>query len=230
MFSSMGDVVIPAGHRQLSGVLDVPADAQGLVLFAHSSRLSPRNRFLAQVLHEAGFGTLSADLLTPAEAPLSPEAIDIDLLADRILQAASWLQGLSNIGLLPVALFGAGVGSAAALAVAASNPGWFRAIVCRGGRPDLAWDALPQVEAPTLFVVGSRDAEALQCCQNAETRLQCVSQVRVIAGATYLLDEPGALNALAEHSLRWFERYLPVDRHADAEEIDVESTLYALEV
>jgi putative phosphoribosyl transferase len=228
MFSSMGDVLIPAGRRQLSGVLAVPGEARGLVLFAHSSRNSPRNRFLAEVLHEAGFGTLLADLLTPAEANVAIESIDVDLLADRILETASWLQGLPHIGALPLALLGADAGSAAALAVAAGSPGWFRAIVCRGGRPDLAWDALPHVEAPTLFVVGSRDNKALRCCGGAQARLQCVHELRVIPGATHLFAEPGALNALAEHSVRWLERYLPDDQ-AVVEAEEIEDRQYAVQ-
>jgi putative phosphoribosyl transferase len=209
-------VVIPAGGVRLSGTLTLPPYPLGVVVFAHgsgSSRFSPRNRFVADGLVAANFGTLLFDLLTPAEAEARANVFDIALLAERLGAATAWLAARPATADLAIGYFGASTGAAAALVAAAraGEGGGGRAIgavVSRGGRPDLAGDALGRVTAPTLLIVGGLDVAVLEWNRAALTRLAGVRQLAVVPRATHLFEEPGALEHAALLATRWFERYL----------------------
>jgi dienelactone hydrolase len=186
-----------------------------VVLFAHgsgSSRHSPRNRHVAQVLHDGGFATLLLDLLTPREESIDSRTgelrFDIPLLARRLVGALDWLARDGSLGALPVGLFGASTGGGAALVAAAERPARVRAVVSRGGRPDLADAALPRVQAPTLLIVGGRDEEVLALNRAAERRMHGTVHLAVVPGATHLFEEPGALDEVARLATEWFARHL----------------------
>lgn len=201
------DVIVTAGNAQLTGHLLVPPSAVGVVLFAHgsgSSRLSPRNQYVAEVLVEAGFATLLLDLLSEEEARERTAVFDIALLASRLEAATEWLLREEGLSRLPVAYFGASTGAAAALWAAADRGGQIAAVVSRGGRPDLAGERLGDVVAPTLLIVGGADAEVLELNQMAQRRLRCENRLEVIPGATHLFEEPGALEAVAHAARDWF--------------------------
>jgi putative phosphoribosyl transferase len=204
-------VLVDVDPVELPGDLVVPAGAVGVVIFAHgsgSSRLSPRNRQVADRLNEAGIGTLLFDLLTPAEGEDRANVFDIELLASRLEGARRWLQRSPELAVVPVGYFGASTGAAAAL-VAGSKPDVeVGAIVSRGGRPDLAGDALARVRAPTLLIVGGADVEVLELNRRAERHLICEKRLDVIDGATHLFEEPGALERVSELAADWFARYL----------------------
>ena len=205
------DVEIRTGDTVLSGHLTVPAGADGLVVFAHgsgSSRHSPRNRFVAAVLVEAGLGTLLFDLLTQDEELLRTNVFDIDLLAGRLGAVAAWTRHADRLADLPIGFFGASTGAAAALRAAADPSCDVAAIVSRGGRPALAGTALGAVRAPTLLVVGGRDPMVLTLNQEARAQLRCPSELAVVPGATHLFEEPGTLRAAAELARDWFLRHL----------------------
>jgi alpha-beta hydrolase superfamily lysophospholipase len=203
-----------AGVR-LSGDLALPRKVDGLVLFAHgsgSSRKSARNRAVAETLVEAGFATLLLDLLTGAEdqreAAGARLRFDMDVMAARVTGAVEWL-GLERATRdLPLGLFGASTGAAAALIAAARQPARVRAVVSRGGRPDLADDDLEEVEAPTLLIVGGADPEVLDLNRMAFDRLRCTRELVVVPGASHLFEEPGALEAVARRARAWFEEHL----------------------
>ena len=201
------EVDVDVGALELPGHLAVPADAIGVVVFAHgsgSSRHSPRNQFVADRLGAAGLATLTFDLLTDAEARDRRNVFDIGLLASRLIRAVEWVRRQRVVGNLPVALFGASTGAAAAL-VAASDPALpLTAVVSRGGRPDLAGDRLGHVSAPTLLIVGGDDTTVLGLNRDAARRLQCEHQLTVVPGATHLFEEPGALDAVASLAADWF--------------------------
>lgn len=204
-------VEIPVDHRNLSGILTLPHNTKGLVLFAHgsgSSRRSPRNQFVAGVLHDTGIGTLLFDLLQKSEADDQTNVFDINKLTQRLEAAAAWAHQQPNTGKLPLGYFGASTGAAAALVVAARRKIPVAAVVSRGGRPDLASDFLPQVEAPTLLIVGGHDYEVLELNRQALARLQCEKELTLVRGATHLFEEPGALMQVAMLASAWFERYL----------------------
>lgn len=210
------EVSIPVEGDVTSGTISVPRHARGVVLFAHgsgSSRHSPRNRSIADALERAGLATLLVDLLTPEEAreDESTRALrfDIGLLTARVLDAITWLEREAKN--LPIGLFGASTGAAAALAAAADRPEVVRAVVSRGGRPDLAGAALADVAAPTLLIVGSADPEVLALNRQALTRLRCDKSLAVVPGATHLFEEPGALEEVAELAAAWFLRHVPTD-------------------
>lgn len=196
---------------RLAGHLTVPADARGLVVFAHgsgSSRHSPRNRFVARTLNEAGFGTFLLDLLTPAEEETRASVFDVERLATRLAAVTRQLRGEPGLVHLPVGYFGASTGAAAAL-VAAAEPGVrVGAIVSRGGRPDLAGNRLGLVHAPTLLIVGGRDHTVLELNRHALAELQCPHRLSVVPGATHLFEENGALEVVAELARDWFAKYL----------------------
>jgi putative phosphoribosyl transferase len=199
----------------LDGTLTVPAGAAGVVLFAHgsgSSRHSPRNRFVAAALHEAGLGTLLFDLLTTteeeAEALTGHLRFDIELLTERLVGATGWLAGEPSVGSLPLGYFGASTGAAAALAAAARQPERVGAVVSRGGRPDLAPRDLPDVRAPTLLIVGGADTPVIDMNQTALRLLTCEKRLTIVPGATHLFEEPGALERVAELAAEWFGRHL----------------------
>jgi pimeloyl-ACP methyl ester carboxylesterase len=192
----------------LPGELEVPAGASGLVIFAHgsdSSRHSPRNQYVADVLNEAGLATLLFDLLTPAEAPDRRNVFDIELLASRLTATREW--AVESVGRLPVGYFGASTGGAAALWSAAQTE--VRAVVSRGGRIDLAGPRLASVTAPTLLIVGERDDDVLRFNRDSQRALRCTNQLEIVAGATHLFPEPGALEQVAELARDWFLRALP---------------------
>ena len=195
---------------ELPGRLAVPSKPAGLVLFAHgsgSSRSSPRNMHVAGVFHEAGLGTLLFDLLTEEEAADRDNVFDIPLLAERVREAVQFVASLDTVRHLPVGLFGASTGAAAALA-AATGDRRVRAVVSRGGRPDLAASALVAVHAPTLLIVGGEDRDVLELNREAFDLLQCQKQLAVIPRATHLFEEPGTLDEAAELAAAWFINHL----------------------
>jgi putative phosphoribosyl transferase len=201
------------GGRKLAGDLVVPADAQGLVIFAHgsgSSRLSPRNRYVASVLQSHRLGTLLLDLLTEAEADDRRKVFDIPLLAERLGEAIDWCRASRRRELhdLGIGLFGASTGAGAALVAAAARPDNVAAVVSRGGRPDLAAGALTEVRAPTLLIVGGDDDVVLQLNREALAQMRCESELQVVPGATHLFEEPGTLERVAALAAAWFDRHL----------------------
>jgi putative phosphoribosyl transferase len=205
------DVVVAVDGVHLGARLTVPPDAHGVVAFAHgtgSGRRSPRNRHVAEVLVEAGFGTLLLDLLTPAEETDRHHVFDIDLLATRLRGASAWLAGERLTAHLPLGYFGASTGAGAALVAAAAEPERVRAVVSRGGRPDLAGDALTRVVAPTLLVVGGRDETVLQLNRRALARMTCPKALEVVPTATHLFEEPGTLDQVASLATSWFGHHL----------------------
>jgi putative phosphoribosyl transferase len=196
---------------RLFGDLATPAESLGLVIFAHgsgSSRRSPRNRSVALSLNEAGFGTLLFDLLTPEEEFDRSNVFDVDLLADRLVGATEWLRRQREAHHLPVGYFGASTGAAAALIAAAELRSEIRAVVSRGGRPDLAASRLANVVSPTLLIVGEDDWTVLQLNREARAMLRCHSELEIVPGATHLFEEPGALERVASLAAGWFSRYL----------------------
>lgn len=195
----------------LQGDLALPPDPQGVVVFAHgsgSSRLSARNRFVASTLTEVGIGTLLVDLLTTDEEHERTNVFDIDLLADRLSAIARWLLHWPDSVGLSLGYFGASTGGGAALVAAARGDPRVAAVVSRGGRPDLAGDWLPRVTAPTLLLVGGRDASVLDLNREAYSRLLCPKRLVVVPGATHLFEEPGTLEAVAALAANWFRRFL----------------------
>jgi len=212
-------VLIPADGRSLKGILAVPADAKGVVVFAHGSgsgRLSPRNQLVARSLQEVGLATLLMDLLDEEEAENRDKVFDIELLAGRLRSTADWLSQEDQTNILRLGYFGASTGAGAALLAAAEQPGVVEAVVSRGGRPDLAWEHLPSVQAPTLLIVGGNDGVVVQLNEEALRLLQCPKELVVIPGATHLFPERGALEQVARLAGDWFVRYLaPGSRSVD---------------
>ena len=212
-------VQVPAGTVTLDGNLTLPEYAQAIVLFAHgsgSSRHSPRNRYVARVLNEAKLATLLIDLLTLHEEVIDTRTahlrFDIDLLAERLVDATDWLTQFPDTKHLPIGYFGASTGPAAALAAAAVRPDVVGAVVSRGGRPDLAGSALPRVRAPTLLIVGGDDRQVIELNRAAIAQLRCEKQLVIVPAATHLFEEPGALDEVARLARDWFQRYLiPVE-------------------
>jgi putative phosphoribosyl transferase len=204
-------VVVDAEGVSLPGDLSVPSRAPGIVLFAHgsgSSRRSPRNRFVADVLTESGLGTLLFDLLTPGEERNRENVFDIGLLARRLGAATRWLRTLPIAQNRALGYFGASTGAGAALEAAARSEVPISAVVSRGGRPDLAGEWLPKVTAPTLLIVGGHDGTVLALNREAFERLRCPKRLEVVAGATHLFEEPGTLEAAARLAKDWFARHL----------------------
>lgn len=208
-------VQIPIDSTMLEGSLVLPEDTHSLVLFAHgsgSSRFSPRNNFVAQVLQREGIGTLLMDLLTEEEDTVYETRFDIDLLTERLLLATRWLREQADTKRLVIGYFGASTGAAAALkaaAISAASPGTsIGAVVSRGGRPDLAKGALVHVQSPTLLIVGGNDTVVLQLNGEAYERLAGTKQLVIVPGATHLFEEPGALEEVARLATEWFKRYL----------------------
>ena len=209
------EVQILAGRTMLWGDLVVPDSAGGVVLFAHasgSSRLSPRNRYVAQVLQRACLATLLMDLLTPDDEALDAQTaalrFDIELLARRLIEVTSWLIDHPQTSLLPIGYFGASTGAAAALVAAANHPNSVEAVVSRGGRPDLAGEALRRVVTPTLLIVGGRDPLVLELNRKAFAELPGEKKLEIVPGATHLFEEPGALESVADLARSWFVLYL----------------------
>jgi putative phosphoribosyl transferase len=204
---------VAIGTRRLGGALEIPENPIGLALFAHgsgSSRFSPRNAFVAEALRERGCATLLMDLLTRNEARDRRNVFDIPLLAARVVEAIDWAAAEPALAALPIGLFGASTGAAAALAAAAQRPQRIGAVVSRGGRPDLAGDALGEVRAPTLLIVGGLDHEVLEL-NKAALRLLPDARLDVVPGATHLFEEPGALERVVALAADWFAAKLPRD-------------------
>jgi pimeloyl-ACP methyl ester carboxylesterase len=207
------DVQIRSGAAQLNGDLSIPAGAQGVVLFAHgsgSSRHSPRNQFVARTIREAGVGTLLFDLLTKEEEAVDMQTaqlrFDIGLLATRLIDATYWIKG--QLDYLKVGYFGSSTGGGAALVAAAQLGDSVGAVVSRGGRPDLAGDALPKVESPTLLIVGGLDYPVIEMNKAALSRMHCEKELKIVPGATHLFEEPGTLEQVADLAAEWFQRQL----------------------
>jgi len=204
------NVRIRADAIQLDGALGVPRDAAAIVVFAHgsgSSRLSPRNTHVAQVLRHAGIATLLFDLLTEREAADRANVFDMQLLADRLRAATVWIRQSEATRALHVGYFGASTGAAAALSAAATDP-TIGAVVSRGGRPDLAASALPRVQAPTLLIVGGDDTLVMHLNQEAYAQLTCEKQLTIVPGASHLFEEPGTLDEVTRLATEWFSGHL----------------------
>ena len=208
-------VRVVAADETLEGNLSLPDDAQGIVVFVHgsgSSRHSPRNRYVARILNDGGLATLLVDLLTEDEEAIdmltADLRFDIELLSQRVIGATDWLKKNPDTRDLAIGYFGASTGAAAALVAAAERPDVVRAVVSRGGRPDLAGPALERVRAPTLLIVGGNDFPVIEMNRAALKQLQCEKRLEIIPGATHLFEEPGALNQVAMLARSWFERYL----------------------
>lgn len=208
------EIEIPVGDAVLYGALKIPDNASGIVVFAHgsgSSRHSPRNRMVARELRAGGLGTLLFDLLTPAEervdAITREHRFDIPLLTRRLVDVTDWLMEARG-GDLRVGYFGSSTGAAAALIAAAVTPHEIRAVVSRGGRTDLAGDALDDVQAATLFIVGGSDLQVLALNRESLARLNCEKALHIVPGATHLFDEPGTLEEVASVARDWFVRHL----------------------
>jgi len=205
------EIVIPAEGRQLPGHLTIPSGARGLVVFAHGSgsgRHSPRNQAVARALNDAGLGTLLFDLLSPDEEADRANVFDIPLLAGRLGAATAWLLDQDDARTLPIGFFGASTGAGAALWAAAEPDSPVRAIVSRGGRPDLAGARLKSVRAPTLLIVGGRDEAVIEMNRDAARQLPAEHRIEIVPGATHLFEEAGALEAVADLATRWFLEHL----------------------
>lgn len=195
----------------LEGMLKIPSNAKGLVLFSHgsgSSRHSPRNNYVATILNNSGLASLLIDLLSPEEDEIYKTRFNIDLLASRLTDVVQWLMASSLTKKLPLGLFGSSTGAAAAIAVAASLKKTIKAVVSRGGRPDLALKALGNITAPTLFIVGGNDTEVLHLNEKAFEFLICEKKMEIIPYATHLFEEPGCLEEVAKVSSAWFNKHL----------------------
>jgi dienelactone hydrolase len=208
-------VRISSGTVSLDGDLAVPSEARGVVLFAHgsgSSRHSSRNRYVAKELRRGGMATLLMDLLTreeeEADAHTGHLRFDIDLLAGRLRSATRWLRAEAETARLPIGYFGASTGGGAALVAAADSPDAVAAVVSRGGRPDLAGEALPRVLAPTLLIVGGRDGPVIAMNRDAFGQLRCEKRMEIVAGASHLFEEPGTLEEVARLASEWFDRHV----------------------
>ncbi len=216
----MTTVAVPSGSLRLPGDLVIPDDAIGVVAFAHgsgSSRQSPRNRAVAAVLEDAGLATLLFDLLTPTEETDRRNVFDVAMLGARLDDAVAWLATQPATQVMPVGLFGASTGAAAAMIAAATPGSPVRAIVSRGGRPDLADEMLPNVRAPVLLLVGGRDEQVLEWNRQAAARLRnTVHRLVVVPGATHLFEEPGALDIVAEAARDWFLDHLAARRSSSS--------------
>jgi putative phosphoribosyl transferase len=212
-------VSFPAEHVTLEGTLGVPPDGVGIVLFAHgsgSSRFSARNRYVARVLRDAGLGTLLLDLLSRSEEVIDDVTrqlrFDIPMLADRLVAAIDWLAHQPETAPLSVGLFGANTVGGAALMAATARRDRVGAVVSRGGRPDLAGEALPMVDAPTLLLVGQRDEQVIELNERARRQMHAPVALEIIPRATHLFEEPGTLEEVARQARDWFLRYLPEAR------------------
>jgi dienelactone hydrolase len=208
-------VRIPIGDQWLHGDLGLPAQAQGIVVFAHgsgSSRHSKRNQYVARVLESRGLATLLIDLLTPREEAIDEVTtqyrFDIEMLADRLAAIVDWLGDKSETAPLKIGLFGASTGGGAALMAAAARPKTIATVVSRGGRPDLAGAALPRVTAPTLLIVGGLDGVVIQMNRDAMRQMRAEVALEIVPGATHLFEEPGTLERVAELAGNWFTQHL----------------------
>jgi len=206
-------ISIAEAQVTLEGMLNIPQNAHGMVLFAHgsgSSRFSPRNNFVAEVLRKAGLGTLLLDLLSQEEDKNYETRFDITLLSKRLITVAHWLKKQPETKHLPIGLFGSSTGAAAALEVAAVMGEEIHAVVSRGGRPDMAMEVLGSVVSPTLLIVGGNDFGVIELNQEAYEELTCIKKIVIVPNATHLFEEPGCLEAVARIASEWFMKYLHV--------------------
>lgn len=208
-------VSIPFGNIKIDGLFHIPSDMQGIVLFAHgsgSSHLSPRNQYIARMLQKSKIATLLFDLLTPQEDEIDEHTMqfrfDIKLLAERLVAATDWVHQNQAFAEQSIGYFGASTGGGAALVAAAEEQGIVKAVVSRGGRPDLAGAALPIVSAATLLIVGGDDSVVLELNEQAWQQLNCVKKLEIVPGATHLFEEPGKLEEVGRLATNWFEKYL----------------------
>jgi putative phosphoribosyl transferase len=211
----MTEVQIHAEREVLSGNLNLPKGASALVLFAHgsgSSRHSPRNQFVARTLNDAGLGTLLFDLLTQEEEAIDVQTrelrFNIHLLAERLVHATKWVKQQDQIRYLRIGYFGSSTGGAAALVAAVDVAQDVGAVVSRGGRPDLAGEALPKVQAPTLLIVGGNDDIVIELNEQARDKMRCEVKLEIVSGATHLFEEPGALEKVAKLASDWFVKHI----------------------
>lgn len=206
------EIDIPADGVTLKGDLHIPTDSKGLVVFSHgsgSSRLSPRNRFVAGTLESNGFATLLFDLLTEEEDMDYNQRFDIDLLTKRLIAVTNWLRQQSDYSEFDIGFFGSSTGAASALKAAASlGNDIVKAVVSRGGRPDLAMDVLSNVESPTLLLVGGLDTQVIELNKKAYDRLECEKELTIIPGASHLFEEEGKLEQVTRHANQWFLKHL----------------------
>lgn len=205
------DINIPLSSVTLKGELALPENAMGIVVFSHgsgSSRFSPRNKMVAELMQQHGMGTLLFDLLTEEEDHVYENRFDIDMLVGRLIEATEWLMQYKATKKLPVAYFGASTGAASALRAAAYFGKNIKAVVSRGGRPDLALNALPMVTAPTLLIVGQMDVPVIKMNKLAFDQLKCIKVMKIIPGATHLFEEPGKLMEVADMAIDWYKEYL----------------------
>lgn len=203
--------IVHVGERSLEGLLNLPAEPGGFVIFAHgsgSSRHSPRNSHVANALNRRGLGTLQFDLLTETEAMDRANVFDIPLLGRRVIEAVRWVREDAEVNRYSIGLFGASTGAAAALIAAAEMPESIRAVVSRGGRPDLAASVLGRVRSPTLLIVGGADDVVIKLNQQALKELACEKELQIIPGATHLFEEPGTLDQVIVAAGNWFESHL----------------------
>jgi putative phosphoribosyl transferase len=208
-------IEIPVQDAILEGDLILPEEAKNLIIFVHgsgSSRFSPRNQFVAQILNQAGFATLLFDLLTHKEEEIDEMTGDyrfnIELLAERLIKVTDWITSNSETKKLSIGYFGASTGAAAALLAAAKRPKQIHAVVSRGGRPDLAVAGFENIQAPTLLIVGGQDDSVIQMNQAAAQKLPCVKKILIIPGATHLFEESGKLEEVSEAAVGWFQEFL----------------------
>lgn len=223
-----GDTV-QLGEAGREGILGIPSGAAGIVVFAHGSgsgRFSPRNNFVALELQRCGIATLLVDLLTPEEELDRKNVFDIPLLAARLTDTTQWVRGDPRCSQLAIGYFGASTGAAAALLAETAPESDIAAIVSRGGRPDLAGEALGRVRAPTLLIVGGLDAPVMSLSERAFEQLQGEKDLEVIPGAGHLFEEPGALEAVARHACNWFRRYLGSSRGAHADYVRAQADIH----
>ncbi len=205
------EIIIPIDKIELPGILILPAKAGSLVIFAHgsgSSRLSPRNQFVAEVLQKKGIATLLFDLLTETEDEIYENRFNIPLLAKRLEAVTDWVKRQAEIKNFKIGYFGSSTGSAAALIAAADLSQGIKAVVSRGGRPDLALNILDKVKSPTLLIVGGNDYEVIEMNKRAYQKLNCQKELSIIPDATHLFEEPGALEKVAKQAASWFKKYL----------------------
>ncbi|WP_208318263.1 dienelactone hydrolase family protein [Allofrancisella inopinata] len=205
-------VNIAVSGERLKGILTIPEKALGLILFSHGSgsgRLSPRNQFVASILQQSAFATLLVDLLTEEEDQIYKNRFDIEKLTERLIGIVDWLTINSSTQHLPIGLFGATTGAAAALKCAAKQEKQIKAIVSRGGRPDLAIPDLTRVKAPTLLIVGGNDTEVIMLNNQAYLALNCTKSLEIVPRATHLFEEPGTLEKMTNLTIGWFKRFLP---------------------
>ena len=204
------EISIPLSSVTLKGELALPENAMGIVVFSHgsgSSRFSPRNKMVAELIQQNGVGTLLFDLLTEEEDRIYENRFNIDLLVSRLIEATEWLIHNKETRKFSVAYFGASTGAASALRAAAYFGKTIKAVVSRGGRPDLALNSLPMVTAPTLLIVGQLDVPVIQMNKQAFDQLHCIKEMKIIPGATHLFEEPGKLTLVADLAITWYKEH-----------------------